>query len=141
MLYNLLLFKFIPFFSIIRFIITKYYRCILIYLACCKFFCPVVKKKLLYFYHLRLLCHCILYYSLPFILFSSFSLSGGKLSFPPTVNFPQIKFGSVSILSLSTKSASQVCAKSNKVASQTRLRQRAAKPGEKRGKSRHGTIE
>ena len=29
-------------------------------------------------------------------------LSGGKLSFPPTVNFPQIKFGSVSILSLST---------------------------------------
>ena len=29
-------------------------------------------------------------------------LSGGKLSFPPTVNFPQIKFGSVSILFLST---------------------------------------
>ena len=29
-------------------------------------------------------------------------LSGGRLSFPPTVNFPQIKFGSVSILSLST---------------------------------------
>ena len=24
----------------------------------------------------------------------SFILSGGKLSFPPTVNFPQIKFGS-----------------------------------------------
>ena len=31
-----------------------------------------------------------------------FKMSGGKLSFPPTVNFPQIKFGSVSILSLST---------------------------------------
>ena len=44
MLYNLLLFKFMPFCSIIRFIITKYYRCILIYLSCCKSFCPIVKK-------------------------------------------------------------------------------------------------
>ena len=29
-------------------------------------------------------------------------VSGGKLSFPPTANFPQIKFGIVSILPIST---------------------------------------
>lgn len=48
MLFNLLFFKFVPLFSIIRFIITKYYRCILIYLACCKSFCPVVKKAFIF---------------------------------------------------------------------------------------------
>ncbi len=48
MLYNLLLFKFMPFCSIIRFIITKYYRCILIYLSCCKSFALLLKKAFIF---------------------------------------------------------------------------------------------
>ena len=52
------------------------------------------------------------------------------------------KFLTKNILKYIPKTVTQVMAffKSCTVAFQTRLRQCAAKPGEKRGKSRHGTI-
>lgn len=37
-----------------------------------------------------------------FLFLVHFLLSDSKLSFPPAANFPQIKFGSASMLSLST---------------------------------------